>query len=238
MNTGQSFEVSNLAFNSGTVSGPGEVLVTGNASAWNGGTLNGNVRVASGGLLTLAGGTKVLQNGAQITNQGNVVWSSGTLDKTGAGTATITNASGGVFDIQGDLLAGDTTDNNDGILTLSFVNQSGGELRRSAGSGTAQLGLRTGAGADDDLVFNLQNELNGAFNISTGTVVFGMGGFASGTNDGGVHIAGGAILSTNGAALVNAANGVISGTGTLNLGATTLSNQGMVRRAATAWWAP
>ncbi|MBK8063286.1 MAG: hypothetical protein IPK29_03785 [Betaproteobacteria bacterium] len=213
VNTGQSFEVSNLAFNSGTVSGPGELLVTGNGSAWNGGTLNGNVRVASGGLLTLAGGTKVLQNGAQITNQGNVVWSAGTLDKTGSGTATITNASGALFDIQGNLLAGDTTDNNDGVLTLTFVNQSGGELRRSAGTGTAQLGLRTGAGNDDDLLFNLQN--NGSFNVSTGTVRINHADTAA-SSGGSFQIAAGAAIDYA-SGTHNFSNMSGSGTGILRL---------------------
>ena len=40
------------------------------------------------------------------------------------------------FDLQGTLLMSDLSDNNSGTMTLTFVNQAGGELRRSTGAGT------------------------------------------------------------------------------------------------------
>src|SRR4029079_1293376 len=148
---------SNLALNSGLLTGAGEMLITGSGSSWNGGSFNGNLRVASAGTLRLAGGDKFLLAGGTLTNQGSVAWTAGNIVATNTGTATITNASGAVFDIKGDLAFTDTSDNDTGVLTLTFANQAGAQLRRSAGTGVAQLGGRAGTAANDDLTFNLQN---------------------------------------------------------------------------------
>src|SRR6185295_8728068 len=176
----------NVNLSSGTLGMAGQAVLTGTASTWSGGVLSGNLRVAPGGVLTLNGpGAKLFADGGSLLNQGTVAWTAGNIEPGSPGAATITNAAGGVFDIKGDLAFTDPSDNDSGVLTLAFANQPGAQLRRSAGAGIAQLGGRAGTGANDDLIFNLQND--GTVNVSAGTLQVNQ--FGTTTSNGGTFLA-------------------------------------------------
>ncbi len=226
VSAGNTVTASQVALSGGTLTGTGQLSVTGNGSTWTGGSFSGNMRVAPGATLALAGGQKNWLIGANLTNQGTVAWSAGTIhggNGGASGSSTITNQSGALFDIQGDLLLADL-DGGPGPSThsVTFINQTGAELRRSSGAGSTNLGGTTG---DNVLDFSLQNA--GTFNVASGTVAFG-GGFAGATNGGVVTVGSGATLMTGGS-LTNAGNGVVSGSGTLNLSGGTLTNGGVIQ---------
>jgi hypothetical protein len=125
------FNSQNLVFSSGNVVGNGTLTGTAQWQASQFGlaaTLA--LVVAPAATLQLSGGTNhVLWSG--LTNLGTIAFQSGTLYVQGGGV--LLNATGGVFDIQGDLAI--TANYNIGIITNS------GTIRKSAGGGTNLFGV-------------------------------------------------------------------------------------------------
>jgi hypothetical protein len=125
------FYSQNLVFSSGNVVGSGTLTGTAQWQASQFGlaaTLA--LVVAPTATLQLSGGTNhVLWSG--LTNLGTIAFQSGTLYVQGGGV--LLNATGGVFDIQGDLAI--TANYNIGIITNS------GTIRKSAGGGTNLFGV-------------------------------------------------------------------------------------------------
>gem|GEM_PF-441485 len=185
---------------------------------WTGGSLRGNAgqtTIAAGLPVNISGAAnKTLLNGSN-TSGGHSLVNNSTITWTGAGNiqggdgATITNQSGGVFDVQTDAgfvhLFGNTN---------TFANQSGATFRKSAGAGTTSFGASfdfTSSGTVD-LQAGTVNESNG-FTQSGGTIKL----------NGGNLSAGGTITLTSGASLTGA------GTVTANV-----SNQAVVAPGSSA----
>ena len=104
---------------------------------WNGAStisLTGGLEVLHGQTLTLGPQDAAHALAAtQLHNHGTVLWNNGAIALTGATTVTIVNEADGVWDATSDLVVG-----SNGAGNLAFNNL--GLLRKSAGSGTLQLG--------------------------------------------------------------------------------------------------
>lgn len=146
------FTSANLTLAAGTQTGSAAVL-NGQAQ-FAAGVLAGDWTVASGATLNVQGaGTKTLA-GATIANSGTVAWQASSGGIGLQSNSSLVNT--GLFDAQGDaslLYAGGTA---------STFNNSG-TLRKSAGTGTTQIG-----NSSSTLIVN-----SGTVNAQTGTIAFG-----------------------------------------------------------------
>ena len=196
---------SNLTLQSGNFNGVANLTGT---TAWTGGSIVGTITVPLGATLNLTGsGAKAVDGApASLTN-------SGVMNLAGAGNLVLNNsaqlANNGTLNLQSDAGFQYTSG-----VAPTFSNT--GTLAKSAGSGTSAIGITN--------AFAFSNSGSGVIDVQIGTIQVN-GGFA--TNSGRINTAAGTTFSTNGNALTNA--GVISGSGTLNLGAATLSNDGAIK---------
>ena len=144
-----------MVFSGGTITGSANLTFTGTSSVWSGGTLTGAgaTQVLAGGTLALTGTPSL--SGRSLTNAGTVNFAPASfLSLTGSGTFTNT----GLWNFQNNA--------NFGSGTYTFVNQSGGILRKSSLTG--------------QLNFNLPLTNNGVVDIAGGTFQIDGGGSATG----------------------------------------------------------
>jgi hypothetical protein len=99
--------------------------------SWTGGTLAGDMTIASGAVLTIGGSATKVMSGAVLRNGGTVIWNgSGSLRMDNA--SSIENLAGGVFNAQNDA----TMYWNSGTAP---VFNNAGTFRKSASTGTTSL---------------------------------------------------------------------------------------------------
>jgi uncharacterized repeat protein (TIGR01451 family) len=132
----------------GTLTGPGDVTVTG-VTTWSGGTMGGAGTTNANGGLLLNGTTKTLNR--TLVNNGAATWTAGQFNF--STPASLVNPAGRTFDIQGDFLM-QWCCGSDPIPT--FVNA--GSVTKSAGTGTA------------DIQVGFPND--GTFTVSSGGAAF------------------------------------------------------------------
>ncbi len=118
-----------LAFSGGTLTGAGDVNVSG-ATTWSGGTMSGAGTTFANGGLTFNGFSKTLNR--TLVNNANSVWAAGSISF--STPASLVNPAGSTFDIQTDSSM-NWCCGSDPMPT--FVN--GGTVTKSAGTGTADI---------------------------------------------------------------------------------------------------
>ncbi len=144
----------------GTLAGGGGLILTGIGNRWHSGTLALDLTVESGARLTLPQGGKRL-GACTLLNRGEVVWQGGSIWL--SGDCTLDNR--GLFDVQGDLVMGKNSHDDDHLCT--FLNS--GELRKSSGTGELRLGVRYDWGFTPYYAYvNLQN--TGLVDIRSGSL--------------------------------------------------------------------
>jgi len=147
-----------LTFTGGTVSGTGNLTVTGPLN-WTGGTMSGS------GTTTANGALLIETTSATPVLNGRTFESDGTATLTGSGTFTIVsgalfdNPKGSTFNVQGDATIGDGSD------TGTFSNE--GTFRKTLTTGTTPL----------DVQFNN----TGTTSVQSGTLALAGGGTSSGS---------------------------------------------------------
>lgn len=209
LNTSGEMSVVNnaLRFSAGTLTGPGQLRVTG-LLTWTGGTMRGTGKTIAAGGLALSGAAvdppRVLDTRA-FDNVGTATWSaSGHV--TFANNAVFTNLAGATFDVQGDAsLLGNGTFSNlgtfrksagAGVTTVAFaVNQSGIPAQTQVQSGT----LRLAGGGSSSRPFALA--AGTVLNIQAGTYTFQTGTTVTGT--GLVQVSGGTLVVTTDMTVAN-----------------------------------
>ena len=144
---------------------------------WSGGTLSGDLTIASNGVLTVSGVEDRYLSGT-LTNAGTMVF-------TGTGAATfyagryattrLVNLPGGLLDFQNDQTL---YSNGEYGSTMTFINQ--GTVRKSAGSGRLQLGVAFYNYGTLDAQVGIVS-LSSTYSLLGGTLAFG---FQSRTNYG------------------------------------------------------
>ena len=191
---------------SGRMGGSGSLTVNGTAG-WPGTDMVGTLNIAAGASLGISGGSRFFVG--TVNNSGTTNWSSGTLQSS-SGTSFFNNLAGAQFNLTGNTAT--ETCCSGGVVTYS--NAAGATLTKS------------GAGSTSNFNGGATFSNAGTVNVASGTLQ--LSSFP--TNDGTINVASGATLSTNGNALTNAAiTGVIAGSGTLDLGAATLTNNGALQ---------
>ncbi|MEZ5291134.1 MAG: PKD domain-containing protein [Vicinamibacterales bacterium] len=115
----------------GTVTGPGALTLAA-PMTWSSGIfeVTGGLNVPDGQTLTISTTSQKALNGAPLENHGTVTWSGGSLYL--QGNTPVTNAAGGVWNVQGDLTLNST---NCGSPTFG----NAGLLRKTSGAGTFQI---------------------------------------------------------------------------------------------------
>ena len=198
--------VSNLQMTGGTISGGGGTLSVDGDSTWEGGTLSGigtELNLAGSGVLTISTGT-IKSFSGQISNGGSIVWTEGQIRPGTSGSNTFSNT--GTIDFQGD--------GNSFVVHHpgSVVNEAGGTIARTVGTGTASIGLP------------LNNQ--GTIDVDTTTLRLTNGGSSSGVFD----IASGAVLEMSGGNFAFNAGATSTGAGQLRIsgGTTTVSGNAAV----------
>jgi hypothetical protein len=209
--------ITDLTINGATLTGTNEVAGT---LTVNSGSLSGMLTVRSGGTLSFLGsGTKSLYS-LTLNNNGTVQWTGGTLQTGSTPTTIINNA--GLWNMTGD----NTISYAIGGPTPEFNNNSGGIVRKSAGTGTASFNnLKfTNAGSIDVQAGTIQfngmtgSILGGTFTAAPGTFFVLQSGTY--TENGGVFSGGGALKMTGGTLTLvnNKLNGLSLDDGTVKLG--------------------
>ena len=187
-------DIANLSLSTGNIGGAG-ILNVSQTFNWSGGNINlsGAVNIANGATLNISGANAKGLNGT-LNNAGTLTW-------TGAGninfdSGTLTNQTGGLFDIQTDATFADT----DGTGTAAFFNNAG-TLRKSAGAGTTTF---------DTVVLSNSNLVE----IQTGTLSkTGSSGTENYTQTAGTTLLNGGNLSVAGT--FNLQGGELRGAGTI-----------------------
>jgi uncharacterized repeat protein (TIGR01451 family) len=189
----------------GTISGSGSINVAGTDS-WTGGTWSAGTLNLNGPTTVTGAASAMTLSGGTINNNGTLTYTAPVLTKLSVSGGTFVNKSGGNFDIAGDLDVG-------GASPGGFTNQ-GGNLRKTAGSGTATMSVP------------ITNDA-GTILTQGGTLAFSGGG-SNGTSlpSGGVLNTGtsGMAIAVTGGTLVNL-NGSATGTGKLLVNGGTLQLQ-------------
>jgi len=206
----------------GILTGAGNLTVNGSMT-WTGGTMKGSGQtiIPSGKTLAISGSNNKTLESRTLTNSGTV-----TFGGTGAVRLyygpTIDNQSGGVFDVQGDVVLDHFSGDN-----LTFTNA--GTFRRSSGTGTATV----------EGIFNN----TGTLDVQTGTVKLTLGGgtssgqtttVASGATlefGGGTHTFSTGLTVANGT--VKVSNGTMRMNGTSSLAAVVVTGGTLGANAAT-----
>jgi hypothetical protein len=148
--------VTTLVLERGELSGVNDLTVTG-VLTWTGGTMSGSGKTITTGKLVINQGNGYHGLARTLENHGLATWTGGAIYSDSG--AIFNNLSGSTFDLQGDLAS-----TNSGSTSATFNNA--GLFRKSAGIGTAKLGL----------IFNN----NGRVDIQVGTLRFGERGISSG----------------------------------------------------------
>ncbi len=211
-----------LVFSSGTLNGNGNFTIpTGTTMNWTGGVMGGagTTIVANSASLAISGGAGKVLDTRTLTNNGTITLS-GTTDVTINNGALLDNY--GLFDIKVDHGVGS------GGTQPTFINEAGGTLRKSGGSGastfsgniafnnaggtvdnqTGTLSLigGTSQGGNFKAAANTLLDLNGADNTTfTGTF--------TGSGAGTVRISGGTITIGAAGATFNFPSGLLQWTG-------------------------
>jgi VCBS repeat-containing protein len=191
----------------GGLGGSGAVtLLAGGAHIWSSGNLSGagTLNVAAGATLTVSGATHIL-NAKPIVNQGRLQWTGGLIDLNGDGTIA-----------------------NQGEFVLAANNALANALAPAGSMVITNTGrmLQQGLGASSLLNTSVVNQASGLIEVASGTLVVGGALIQNGT----VEVAGGATLRRLGGF---ANNGLLSGNGTIDVGAAnSLSNAGVVTPGA------
>ncbi|HLA34317.1 MAG TPA: YDG domain-containing protein, partial [Rhodocyclaceae bacterium] len=198
----------------GTLSGAGKLTLNGSGS-WTGGVWQGGgtLIVSPGSTLDIDGTSAKYLNGYTVDNSGTVNWkNSGAVDlNLDSSTSTFNNR--GAFDIQGNGSWGNVFCCQSGSFTL--INHPGATIRRTASAATDTATFTLGtklenqSGASIDLqngVLQLNGELlqSGAIKTAATATLRKLDGFA------------------------NQSGGMISGHGTIDVGANTLTNHGVI----------
>ncbi|MBI3998212.1 MAG: hypothetical protein HY355_04195, partial [Armatimonadetes bacterium] len=152
-----------LTLSGGTLQGSGVVLVR-TSGSWTTGALGGSgvLQIASGGTLSISGAGAKTFTARTIANAGTVTWT-GTGSISSGSAAVLQNQSGGTVDIQADA----SWFHNLGGGVPTFNNLQGGTVKRSAGTGVANVQAVT------------NNE--GTFDLTSGTLQLANGGTGGGT---------------------------------------------------------
>ncbi len=218
--TGPVFANGGFELSGGTIAAGAAVLVTGTTLIESGtpqvaGSLVTDVLEMTGGTLAIPAGGLLQTDGLNASSiSAAIVNNAGTFEIAGADLelnngATFNNEATGLFDIQTD--AG--VRHIDGAAPV-FSNA--GILRKSVSFGTSIIGNP----------ITLTNAPSGLIDVQSGTLQISNG---MPDNDGTINVAVGATFSTNGAALTNSATGTIGGTGEVDLGGATLTNNGTLQ---------
>ncbi len=199
LGSGAALSVEGYTQNGGTLNGTDGLTVTG-AGLWQGGVQGGSgVTTFAGGLTLDTAADKVLSGTRQVVNTAVADWSAGDI-----------------------VVAEASRFENQGTLTASAggyeINGAGG----FANSGTLNVDL---AGAADTLGIGTSTfENSGLVDLGTGILETA----SAFSNAGTLAVAQGAVFSATGSGLVNSADGLIRGTGTIRTPATGLVNQGVI----------
>src|SRR5262249_50323412 len=147
-----------MTFSSGTLTGTGDVTVTGPLS-WTGGTMSGSGHTRAQGGMTLSGSDYKYLDGRTLDNSGTATWAGSGLIYT-YNRAVWNNLPGSTLDAQSD-----TTFFFSGIGALATFNNQG-TFKKSVGSGTTSV----------EVVFNN----SGTLDVQSGTVSLRRGGTSGG----------------------------------------------------------
>jgi len=241
LSANSSIGMGGYAHSSGTLTGTGNVTVSG-ATEWSGGTISGASAFNPNGGLTISGGTS-LTNGRTLNN--NAMTTQTATLNTGSGTgATINN--NGTWDLQGDFtflggFGGTNIFNNAGTFTKSGGAGSGTAAGAFNNTGTANANSGTlllQGGGTSTGAFNVAATLNfssGTHELNSGVTVSGAGTttFSSGT----VNFNAGSNITTAAAITGGTMNATANLTlPTLTISGGTLGGTGNVTvSGATAW---
>jgi len=192
----------NVELPSGQINGAGTLMVNG-TMAWSGGSMTGP------GTTAVSGAGRIEVTGPVSTNR--LLDNSGTVRLSGAGqvntngnVAVLANRAGGVLELAGN---GGFQGDDGALETLS----------------NAGLIVKTGGTLSSFASVALTN--SGTVEAQAGTLTV----TSLAPNAGTLRVASGAVFSTGGANIVNAASGVVEGAGTFAIGAATLVNDGTIR---------
>lgn len=127
---------------------------------WTGGTFNGQLANAPGGILNISGGgAKTVAGGSSILNGGTIFWSGmgNLVDANSSPGSSLNNLAGGILEIQSDAVI---TVAGLGGTPMTITNT--GTLRKTGGTNTTSLGLGAFVNA-------------GTADVQSGTLHFGSG---------------------------------------------------------------
>jgi autotransporter-associated beta strand protein len=244
--------MANVDFSSGSFTGDGTLTLTG-SSAWTGGTMSGDAlgttAVASGATFNVSGAASKTIAGRTLSNAGTVLFTAGSI-RSNAPNSNISNAAGGLFDVQGAdslvVVAGSTpgTFTNAGTFRKGTANtfdaawvfNNSGSVRaeagvlRLSGGGDHTGSFLAASGATLDFGGGTHDLQAGSSATGAGTVQFSAGASTVGGGyvlTGVTHVAGGSVAFTTPAATTG---GLVVSGGTLNgvrsLTATDVTNSG------------
>jgi hypothetical protein len=149
-----------LTLSGGTLTGDGDVSVSGRLT-WTGGTMTGAGQTDANGDVTISGtGTKALLNGRTLNTSGTTTWTGGDINV--LYDAVWNNQSGGVVDARGDNRFG-----TDSVFHAEGTFNNFGTFKKSAGTGTTY----------GDIAFNN----SGTVEAASGTLDLAGGGISGGT---------------------------------------------------------
>ncbi|MBI5912135.1 MAG: filamentous hemagglutinin N-terminal domain-containing protein, partial [Betaproteobacteria bacterium] len=200
----------------GELSGSANVTATG-AFNWSGGTLtktSGTPVFTTSGTSTLTSGSHFL-DGRTWENAGTVNFTTGDIRANNG--AILRNLSTGSFNLGTNYFDGALSSITATSGTSSFDNLGTLNQTYSAGSGLNVIASTV----------QFQNQAGGNIDVQGGTLR--IENLGSNTNNGTINVNSSRTFATNGNPLTNSASGVIGGTGTINLGAATLTNNGVIR---------
>ena len=227
-----------LSLTGGTLGGSGAVTVaSGGTADLGGGALMVNTFKVSGGATALISNaaTAIFQP-ATFNNSGTVNWVGAGGLHTPSGTTTFNNLAGALFNVQNaqiwDSSGGSVVFNNKAsavITNAGTVDVKAGMLELDGGgtsSGTFNIaiGSTLALGGNTQTISGTINNA-GTLDVMAGTLQASLFTINNGT----VNVAAGATLSSAGSSLTNAASGMLQGSGTIDLGGATLTNDGGVR---------
>ena len=172
--------------------------------------------ITGGGTLNTSGTTTV--NSGNPTLNGGTTWNnSGTINISGSSEIFVTNV--GPPSVLNNLLGGTIND------TTSSIRPIFGNTNPGAFSNSGTFNKNVGSAATQSFSgLTYTNNAGATVNVNDGTLDWG----SATSNEGAINVAATATLSRSGN-LTNSSTGIIAGSGTVNLGANTLSNSGTIR---------
>ncbi|WKJ91035.1 hypothetical protein QZJ86_02605 [Methylomonas montana] len=206
LNLAQNWQTANFTQSGGTLNGAGNLTVTGNAN-FTAGTHSGTGTTTLQGTTTISSNGLDLDAGRVLRNEGTVTWSSGNLNlnATGSGgSGRIDNASGAVWDSQG----------NQQVFATAF-----GDLNNLAGfPAFNNAGIFRKSGGTSTTTVNTTFNNTGTVDVQLGTVSLSGAATANGfTNQGDIQVAANAVFETNSSSRDFTNQGTLSGNGTFSV---------------------